>query len=129
MKKPPTLTKLKAEYWKHFSLYIKRKYAIDEDTCRCYTCDAIIKIGTSNCQGGHYYTKKGYPGLYFDENNVRPQCYHCNINLSGNTIIFGERLENEIGTDAMEELKNKRHSSVKLTKNDYLELIKEIKQK
>ena len=88
-----------------------------------------LTIGTSNCQGGHYYTKKGYPTLYFDENNVRVQCYHCNINLSGNTVIFGERLEEEIGKEAIEELKSRRHDSVKRMRSDYEDLISEYKMK
>ena len=122
MKKPKTLTKLKAELWKLFSLYIKLKYSKDLEWCNCYTCDNPVKIGTSNCQGGHYYTKKGYPALYFNENNVRVQCYHCNINLSGNTVIFGERLEEEIGKEQMEHLKLIRHNSIKLMRSDYEEL-------
>lgn len=112
MKKEKTLTRLKSELWKWFSLYIKLKYSYDMEYCHCYTCGQRIKLGSSNCQAGHYYTKKGYPALYFDENNVRPQCYHCNINLSGNTVIFGENLENEIGIEEMEKLKLRKHNSV-----------------
>jgi hypothetical protein len=123
MKKQKTLSALKKELWKWFALYIKIKYSSDNKNTRCFTCDAPLIIGTSNCQAGHYYTKKGYPALYFNENNVRPQCYHCNINLSGNTVIFGERLEKEIGAESMEHLKLIRHNSVKLMRSDYLDLI------
>lgn len=128
-KKTKSLSKYKHELWKLFSLYIKLKYSPDGENVKCFTCDSILKIGTSNCQGGHYYTKKGYPGLYFHENNIRVQCYHCNINLSGNTVIFGERLEAEIGIDKMNELKHLRHGIFKKTKAEYLELIKEYKNK
>ena len=123
MKKEKSLPKLKAELWKWFSLFIKLKYSKDYEYCNCYTCGQRIKIGTLNCQAGHYYTKKGYSALYFDENNVRPQCYHCNINLSGNTVIFGEKLEQEIGSEEMNRLKEHRHDSIKLMKYDYLDLI------
>jgi len=128
-KKQKTLSKLKKDLWKVFALYIKLKYSIDNEYTKCFTCDAPLKIGTSNCQAGHYYTKKGYPALYFNENNVRPQCYHCNINLSGNTVIFGERLENEIGTDQMEHLKILRHNQVKLMRSDYIDLIDQYNDK
>jgi hypothetical protein len=127
--KKKTLSKYKQELWKLFSLYIKKKYETEEGWCRCYTCQKPLKIGTSDCQSGHYYTKKGYPALFFDENNVRPQCYHCNINLSGNIVIFGENLKNEIGYNAMEIMKSKRHDQVKRTKSDYIELIEFYKDK
>jgi len=129
MKKEKTLSTLKKDIWKWFSLYIKMKHSKDGLFCNCYTCGQRIAIGTSNCQAGHYYTKKGYPALYFDENNVRPQCYHCNINLSGNTVIFGENLEKEIGSEKMEDLKKRRHESIKLTRYDYTVLIEQYKTK
>lgn len=128
-KKKPSLTKLKKKLWNLFSLYIKLKYSEDGTNTTCFTCGRHLKIGTSNCHGGHYYTKKGYPALYFNENNVRVQCYHCNINLSGNTVIFGELLEQEIGKDAMNELASLRHGMVKLMPCDYEELIFQYKRK
>ena len=124
-----TLSNLKKDLWKVFALYIKMKYSTDYKQTRCFTCDMPLTIGTSNCQAGHYYTKKGYPALYFNENNVRPQCYHCNINLSGNTVIFGERLEAEIGKQQMEHLKIIRHNSIKLMRSDYEDKIQEYKMK
>ena len=42
--------------------------------------------------------------MVFVENNVRPQCYRCNIRLSGNTPVFEQRLRIEVGVaevDAM----------------------------
>jgi len=127
-KKKITLTKLKKKYWDLFSLMIKLTYSEDGENTRCFTCDAPLKIGTSNCQGGHYYTKKGYPALYFDRNNVRVQCYHCNINLSGNTVIFGERLLTEVGEEVMQDLALRRHNMVKRTQSDYNEMIANIKE-
>jgi hypothetical protein len=128
-KKQKTLSKYKKEFWDLFSLWIKKTYSEDGEWCKCYTCDKPIKIGTSDCQGGHCFTKKGYPGLYFNVNCVRPQCYHCNINLGGNTNVFIERLKGEIGEDAYMKMYDHRHDSVKLTKNDYIELIAEYKEK
>lgn len=128
-KKKGTLTKIKKKYWDLFSLYIKKLYSYEEGKVKCYTCDADLTIGTSNCQGGHYYTKKGYPALYFDLNNVRVQCYHCNINLSGNTVIFGERLLREVGEEVLNDLAARRHDQVKRTYSEYEEMIIEIKDK
>jgi len=127
--KQKTIGKLKQDLWKVYALYIKKKYADDNDFCRCFTCGAPLKIGTSNCQCGHYYSKKGYPALYFNENNTRPQCYHCNINLSGNTQIFREQLIKEIGEDEVAELDKHRHDTVKLSRSELVEKIDYYKGK
>lgn len=127
-KKQPTLGKLKTQFWDVFSLYIKKKYTKD-GILKCYTCGAELVIGTSNCQGGHYYTKKGFPALYFHENNVRTQCYHCNISLGGNVNIFREKLLQEIGEEGIRELDEKRHGQIKITKSEYLNLISIYKEK
>ena len=129
MKKQKTITKLKAELWKHYALYIKRKYSTDGEYCNCFTCGANLQIGTSNCQCGHYYTKKGYPALYFNENNTRPQCFHCNINLSGNTPIFRENLIAEIGESGVAELDKHRHDTIKWSRSELEELIEKYKSK
>ena len=129
MAKKKTLTQLKKELWKMYALYIKKKYSYNGTHCKCYTCGSDLTIGTYNCQCGHYYPKGGYPALYFHENNTRPQCYHCNINLSGNSPIFRERLIKEIGEDGVAELDNTRHLTIKRTRSDYEELIKKYKLK
>ncbi|MCK5612894.1 recombination protein NinG [Candidatus Pacearchaeota archaeon] len=128
-KKKKSISKLKADIWKVYALYIKKKYSIGGGWCKCFTCPATLKIGTSNCQCGHYYSKKGYPALYFNENNTRPQCYHCNINLSGNTQIFREALIFEIGEDGIAELDKHRHDTIKWSRSELEEMIIKYKQK
>jgi hypothetical protein len=74
--KLPTKTKLHEDLWKLFSKFIRER-----DKYICITCDKK----TWPAQAGHYRTGatcKKY--LFFDERNVNCQCYHCNINLSGN---------------------------------------------
>ena len=123
MPKQKTLSKLKKDLWKVFALYIKLKESKDGEYVNCYTCEANLKIGTSNAHAGHCFTKKGYPGLYFEEIQIKPQCYHCNINLSGNTNVFIENLKQEIGEEAYQEMYNRRHKPVKMTRSDYQEKI------
>ncbi len=122
-KKEPTAAQLKKKLWKLFTYYIKLKYSSENKFVDCYTCGKPLEIGTSNCQGGHYYNKKKYTGLYFDENNVRPQCYYCNINLGGNIQIFREKLIEEIGIEGVNDLDNRRNSLFKKSRSEYKELI------
>jgi hypothetical protein len=111
-KKKESISTLKSKLWDIFTLYIKRKYA-DGDYCECFTCKTTVKIGTSNCQGGHWLPKKGYSYHYFNENNVRVQCFHCNINLSGNSAVFERELIKEISKEKVEQIYNTRHLSEK----------------
>jgi hypothetical protein len=121
-KKTKSLPKLKKQVLDLFAQYVKLK-AASEGKLFCYTCDAPLKLNTSNCQLGHYLSRGAYPGLTFEPNNSRPQCYRCNIHLHGNLIEFRERLINEIGMGAVMQLEGFRHMQVKLSRSDYTEMI------
>lgn len=129
MAKKQTISKLKSDLWKVFSLYIKTKYSIDGEWVNCYTCGANIQIGTSNCQAGHWLPKGGYSYHYFNENNVRPQCNRCNRFLDGNTAVFEQNLRKEIGDELVNEIYETRHLSEKRDRIWYLDKIEEYKLK
>ena len=126
-RKSKSLSKLKEEAWSLFSARLKQRYADDEGNVMCFTCNALMKQNTSNCQGGHYLSRGGYPGLTFHPDNSRPQCYRCNIHLKGNTVEFRIRLIEEIGLERVEALEAQRHAQVKLTRSDYEKMIEELK--
>jgi hypothetical protein len=124
-----TITQLKKKLWKEFTLYVKLRESGDGETCLCITCGKRLTIGKSDCQGGHFFSKKGYSGLYFHEDNVWPQCYRCNINLEGNTQEYDIRLRKKIGNERVDHLYNIRKSIFKITRYEYTELIKKYKAK
>lgn len=107
-KKPKTLGKLKKELWDVFSLHQKLVHSQDGEWCQCYTCDKPLKIGTSDCHGGHCLSKAGNPNLYFDERSTRPQCYKCNVHYGGMHYEFNERLKQEIGLESWQEMYDNR---------------------
>lgn len=77
---------LKRKLWEVFSLYIRKR-----DNYTCFTCDR--KGEGSGMHAGHFVAKSvGGMSLYFNEDNVHAQCYHCNINLGGNQYIYGKKL-------------------------------------
>jgi hypothetical protein len=115
-----SLPQLKKLLWKEFALFMKLKYSGDGATVCCFTCGAHLEIGTSNCQLGHWLPKGGYSVHYFNPNNCRPQCYHCNVSLSGNTAVFERRLKEEIGEMAVDEIYESRHQSGKRPKEWYI---------
>lgn len=95
---------IKAELWDLFSLHQKLVHSSDGKWCNCYTCDKPIEIGTIDCQGGHAFSKAANPALWFDERAVRPQCSRCNCAEEGNHYIFNERLKQEIGMAAWQDM-------------------------
>jgi len=128
-KKKPTLTSLRKKLWKIFSLYIKLKYSTDGKTVRCFTCGADLDIGTSNCQVGHCFTKTAYPYHYFNENNVRPQCYHCNISKSGDGPTFYRRLLDILGQEVMDDIFETKSTPTKRTVEWYEDKTEEYNNK
>lgn len=89
-KKLKPLSKLKKELWIVFAKWVKFEYGNT-----CFTCGSICS--GANLHAGHFIKKSiGGLDLYFNENNVRPQCARCNIWLDGNQYEFGQRLGAEI---------------------------------
>ncbi len=77
----------------------------------CYTCGKKGLEG-SNWHTGHFLTDSTCSTeLSYDLRNLRPQCYHCNINLSGNWIAFEERLRADHGQKYIDELKQRNRDT------------------
>ena len=70
----------------------------------CYTCNKPGLEG-SYWQTGHMWPK-GSVGhsLKYDLRILRPQCYHCNINLGGMGAVFYRRMTKDMGPAYMKKL-------------------------
>lgn len=121
------IKELKKELWKHFSLWVKLSRS-DDDYVRCYTCNSPLRIGTIDCQAGHWLPKKSCSIHYFEPDNVRPTCHHCNCFLMGNSKIFKEKLIEEIGKSRVDELYDTRLMPACRDVEWYLEMIDKYKQ-
>lgn len=70
----------------------------------CYTCGRGGLQG-ANWQTGHMWPKGSLSNhLKYDLRILRPQCYHCNINMGGMGAVFFEKMQKEIGVKAMSSL-------------------------
>lgn len=79
--KKVTLTRAKAIFWALLSRAIRDEYGPS-----CYTCDR------EGIQAGHMFPKSRAHALSaWHPDNIRPQCYNCNINLGGNGAEFAAR--------------------------------------
>lgn len=95
-----------------FSQYIRLLYSTESKTmCRCYTCNKLKKI--TKIQNGHFVSRT-YLSTRWDEDNCRPQCVGCNMYGGGKSLDFEENLRDEIGDEAVDALKQRRHLIVKL---------------
>ena len=90
--KAKTLTKLRNELDFWFSRYIRAKYANEDGTVECFTCKRRYLVG--NAQAGHFASRR-HMATRWDEDNVRPQCYGCNITNQGQQWLFGRYLDGE----------------------------------
>ncbi|HLD89429.1 MAG TPA: recombination protein NinG [Patescibacteria group bacterium] len=122
MQKTKSLPKLKKKALDLYSELVKLR-AANEGKLYCYTCDAPLKLNTSNTQLGHFLSRGAYPGLTFHPDNSRVQDYRCNVMLHGATIEFRTRLICEIGSPAVEKLEAQRFDSVKWSRFDFEQMI------
>ena len=102
IKKPPQTRKLRKDLWTLFS-----KFTRNRDKYTCFTCGR--KAEGSGMHAGHFITGSTCPTeLYFNETNVHAQCYHCNINLSGNWVAYETNMIAKYGKKKVEALKKAR---------------------
>lgn len=89
-RKKGELTKLKEDLWLLCRQIVKKRHGNT-----CYTCLREVPDG-KGMHTAHYITSSLCSvELRFSLENLRPGCYHCNINLSGNWPAYQERMERE----------------------------------
>jgi len=114
----------KKKFWTTFSLYIRTR-----DHFTCFTCG---KRGDGKgLHAGHMIPRAaGGLSLYFHEQNVHAQCYHCNINLGGNGAIYSVKFIAKYGQETFDEILQLKYTGYrKYTIPEYQSLIEEYKEK
>lgn len=100
------ITKLKKKLWELCKQITRETYGNT-----CYTCGATGLAG-SNWHTGHFLTKSlCSTELAYDLKNLRPQCYRCNIHLSGNWPAFELHLVLDHGQSYVDELKERNRKT------------------
>jgi hypothetical protein len=96
----------------------------------CYTCGKTGLVGSSWHTGHFIPNAVGGAILRYELMNLRPQCYRCNIDLSGNGAVFYRKLvevEGQEYVDHLFEMKNKFVLQVSLLEH-YTRLLNEYRQ-
>ena len=117
LKKIHRLPNLKKKLWSLLSPAVK---AVHPKIC--FTC------GKAGTQTGHMFPK-GYAQALsaYHPGNLRPQCYHCNINLGGNGAEYSSRYMSQYGLTKFQEMNKLSRTPHKWTVEEMLYLINKNK--
>ena len=76
-----TISKLKKELDKWFSLYIRLREATDEGMVQCFTCSKVSSY-KQGMQCGHFQSRRHH-ATRWNEQNCQAQCVKCNMFKKG----------------------------------------------
>ena len=112
-----TISKLKKELDKWFSLYIRLRDATDEGMVQCFTCGKVSHY-KSGMQNGHFQSRK-HLATRWDEENCQVQCVGCNMFKAGEQYKFSIALDGKYGEGKAEELELLARTIMKVGRIDY----------
>ena len=116
-----TVSKLKKELDKWFSLYIRLREANEYGMVQCFTCGKVAHY-KDGMQNGHFQSRK-HMSTRFDEENCQVQCVACNLFSQGEQFKFGIHLDAKYGEGTAEYLASVARLQRKVTRADYEEKI------
>lgn len=105
--KKPKVTTLKKLLWAECKRIVRARYGNT-----CYTC------GKTGLTGSDWHTAHFIPSsicsaeMRYSLDNLRPGCYRCNINLSGNWPAYEAHLIIDHGRDYPDKLKQKNRDTI-----------------
>ena len=125
----PTISrsKLKKRLWKIISEYIRRKFADHAGYTTCVTCGTTKHW--KELQAGHWIPQAKGDAVRYEEENIHPQCFRCNVNLSGNAGEYYKYMLSMYGLEGMDRLVEQSNQVKKFTVNDLLEIEKDYKER
>ena len=117
-----TISKLKKELDKWFSLYIRLRDATLEGMVQCFTCGKVAHYKKGGMQNGHFQSRS-HLATRFCEVNCQPQCVGCNMFKQGEQYKFALALDSKYGLGTAEEMQFKARQIQKFSRVDYEEKI------
>ena len=112
-----SISKLKKELDKYFSLFIRLRDATDEGAVICVTCNKVSHY-KSGMQCGHFQSRR-FLATRFDEQNCAVQCVACNMFRGGEQFKFALNLDAKYGDGKALELEYKARTIVNYSRLDY----------
>ena len=121
MKRKKSRKNLIVELDRVFSKYIRTKY-IRDNFVECVTCNRKYTI--NKIQAGHFMSRKHY-STRWDEENVFPQCYGCNVMQQGQQYLFSKFIDEKFGEGYSDVLLFKSRETVKFSDYEIEEMIQD----
>ena len=115
-----TISKLKKELDKFFSLFIRLREATNEGMVQCFTCHKVSHY-KSGMQNGHFQSRK-HLTTRWDLKNCQVQCVGCNMFKSGEQYKFSIALDGKYGEGTSEDLEILARGTWKITRAEYEDL-------
>ena len=115
-----SISKLKKELDKWFSLFIRLRDATNEGMVQCWTSGRVYHY--KQIHAGHFMSRR-HLATRWCEINVQPQSAADNLFGQGEQYKFGLNLDAKFGEGTSEELQYKARQTVKLSRVDYEEKI------
>lgn len=119
-RKPPSVSKLKKEADRLFSLYVRQKDIDHDGNTKCVTCGKVAHW--KNLQAGHYISRN-HLSTRWEELNVFPQCVGCNIWGRGKHDEYAIYLIEKYGNNILELLHKQKQQITRMKRADYEALI------
>lgn len=104
-----------------FSKYIRTKN-LKDNFVECVTCNRKYPI--NKIQAGHFMSRKHY-STRWDEENVFPQCYGCNVMQQGQQYLFSKYIDNKYGEGYSDVLLYRSRETVKFSDFEIEEMIQD----
>jgi len=119
--KNKSISKLKKELDKYFSLYIRTRFATKTGLAQCVTCGKVAHYKTLQC--GHFQSRKNLATRWNEDGNCEVQCVKCNMFSQGEQWKFGLYIDSKYGEGRAEELQYLARTTVKISRSEYEEKI------
>ena len=116
-----TISKLKKELDKWFSLFIRLRSATDTGLCQCITCGTIKHY--KSMQNGHFQSRRFLATRWSEEGNCEVQCQKCNIWEQGEQFKFALGIEAKYGEGTALHLEYQARTIIKISRIEYEEKI------
>ena len=115
-----SISKLKKELDKWFSLFIRLRDATDEGMVQCFTSGRVYHY--KSIHAGHFMSRR-HLSTRWCEINVQPQSAADNLFGQGEQYRFALQLDGKYGEGTAEKLMYLSHQGIKFTRVDYEEKI------
>jgi len=99
--------------------------------CVCVTCGSVKAWkgeGYGQMETGHFLAGRR-ASIVLDEENVAPQCSHCNKHLSGNQVAFRLWMETVRGIEVIERLEALKQTSRQFTREELVDMRIEFRRR